>query len=67
MLIQAEDLELEEGFSVDDLVAGAAPIVAGMKPSGQKATALSEWLFQQDSVAELYMDDESLASLLEQW
>jgi hypothetical protein len=67
LLVKGEDLELEDGFSVDDLVGGAAPIIAAMRPSTQKATALTEWLFQQDAVAELYMDDDSLASLLEQW
>jgi hypothetical protein len=67
LMVQAGDLELEEGFSVDELVSGAAPIVGGNRPSSAKATALSNWLFQQDSVAELYLDDESLASLLEQW
>ena len=67
LLIESGDLELEEDAELDDLVPGAAPIVASPRPSGAKAAALSEWLFEQDGVAELYMDDESLASLLEQW
>lgn len=67
LLVESGDLELEDDAELDDLVPGAAPIVASPKPSGAKAASLSEWLFEQDGVAELYMDDESLASLLEQW
>ena len=67
LMVESGDLELEDDADLDDLVPGAAPIVASPRPSSAKAVALSEWLFEQDGVAELYMDDESLASLLEQW
>jgi len=67
LLIENGDLELEPDFTVDHLVKGAALIVAALRPAGQRAMDLSQWLFSQDAVAELYMDDESLASLLEQW
>lgn len=66
-LVEREQLELEPGHEVDELVAGAAPILASPKPPSARATALSEWLFDQDAVAELYIDDDSLAGLIEQW
>jgi len=66
-LVEREALEIEEGHSVDELVEGAAPIVASPKPPAARAAALSNWLFSQDAVAELYMDDEALGALLEQW
>ena len=67
LLVEGGDLELEDGHALSELIGGAAPIVASMRPSSSKAEALSSWLFSQDAVAELYMDDESLATLLEQW
>ncbi|MFK7929849.1 MAG: hypothetical protein AB8H79_16770 [Myxococcota bacterium] len=66
-LVEREELELEPDHTVDELVAGAAPILASPKPPSARAAALSEWLFEQDAVAELYVDDDSLASLIEQW
>ena len=66
-LVEREQLELEPDHEVDELVAGAAPILASPKPPSARAAALSEWLFDQDAVAELYIDDDSLAGLIEQW
>ena len=66
-LVSREELELAEGHDVDELVAGAAPIVAREIPGEDKASMLSNWLFTQDAVEELYIDDESLANLLDQW
>ena len=65
--MEKEALEIEDGHDVSELVAGAAPIVASPKPPGARASALSNWLFSQEAVAELYMDDDTLAGLLEQW
>lgn len=66
-LIDHEQLELEPDHDVDELVAGAAPILASAKPPDARAQALSGWLFTQDAVAELYIDDDALASLIAQW
>lgn len=66
-LLDQEQLELEGGHSVDELVQGAAPILASSKSSAARAEALSTWLFTQDAVAEVYIDDDALASLISQW
>lgn len=66
-LVDQEQLELEDGAEVEELVAGAAPILASSKSAEARSEALSEWLFTQDSVAELYIDDEALARLIDQW
>ncbi len=66
-LVDREELELEPGHDVDELVPGAAPIVAAPKSPDARARALSEWLFDQDAVAELYISDDALSGLLERW
>ncbi|MFT6146858.1 MAG: hypothetical protein ACJAZO_001745 [Myxococcota bacterium] len=67
LLVNREGLALEPGFTVQDLAAGAAPILMSGGPAERVATKLSNWLLEQDSVEELYIDDESLETLLEQW
>lgn len=67
ILVNREGLALEPGFTVKDLAAGAAPILMSQAPAERMASQLSNWLLSQDSVEELYIDDESLESLLEQW
>jgi hypothetical protein len=66
-LFENEQIELEEGYQVDGLVAGAAPILASSKPPEACAKALSEWLFTQEAVAEVFIDDDDLAALIAQW
>lgn len=66
-LVEREALEIEDGHSVDELVAGAAPILATPRSPATRAAELSEWLFSQPAVAELYIGDDDLASLIEQW
>lgn len=67
LLVNREGLALEPGFTVHDLAAGAAPILMSSVPAERMATQLSNWLLEQDSVEELYIDDESLEAILEQW
>jgi hypothetical protein len=67
LLIGREDLELEEGFSVDTLVAGAANILQAPTNAARMAGTLSEWLLEQEAVADLYIDDDSLGELLSEW
>ena len=44
-----------------------ARILAGPAGPERKARSLSKWLMDQPSVAELYVDDDELASILDQW
>jgi hypothetical protein len=67
LLVEQGQLELEDGASVDDLVPGAAPILASPKKPHARAKALSEWLFDVPGVAELFIDDEALAQLIARW
>ena len=60
-------LELEDDAKLDALVGGTATILASRGGPEAQAARLSEWLLDQDSVADLYMADEDLAQLLEQW
>jgi len=67
LLLKAESLQLEDGASVGSLLEGTKRILAGRGGPETKAAALSSWLLDQDSVADLFIADEELASLLEQW
>ncbi len=67
LLVDNEHLELVDGYGIDALVQGVAPILASRREADAKAAQLSNWILDQESVEELYIDDESLASLLEQW
>ena len=66
-LIRLEHLELEEGATVDALVAGVVPILASRAGPEAKASKLGGWLLEQGSVADLFIGDEDLAAILEQW
>ena len=65
LLVNREDLELEEE-SVESLL-DASEILQSPASATRMASMLSEWLLDQDAVADLYIDDESLAELLSQW
>ncbi|MCO4743176.1 MAG: hypothetical protein KC912_00205 [Proteobacteria bacterium] len=67
LLLEHEHLELVEGHTMDELVSGLAPLLAAGVGPVSKASALSNWFLEQDAVEELYIDDESLAGLLEAW
>jgi hypothetical protein len=67
LLIGREALELEEDGTVSMLVPGAASLLALETSSDHKARAFSSWLLEEPAVADLYIDDEALAALLEQW
>lgn len=66
-LLEREALELEDGHTVDELLPGVAPLLATERPSGARAADISEWLFSQDAVAELYIGDDDLAALIDRW
>ncbi len=67
LLVTGDSLELEEGAALSSLVDGTKRILAGRGSAETKARALSKWLLDQDSVADLFIDDEELASLLDRW
>lgn len=67
LLIDRDGLELEDDFSVEDLVPGVVQILAGPSSTEAKAGALSAWLLDHPAVADLYLADEDLAEILEQW
>ena len=67
LLVDREGLALEEGYTVHDLARGAVPILESNRSPAAMAKALSDYLLDQESVEELYIDDESLEQLLEQW
>lgn len=67
MMVKRDELELEDDFEVDVLAEGAADILAGRMGYETMAQKLSAWLLEQDAVADLFIDDESLAQLLSEW
>jgi hypothetical protein len=67
LLIAREALELEDGQEIAALVGGVKPILAMQVPPSKMAAILSEWLLDQEAVADLYVGDEDLAEMLEQW
>lgn len=67
LLVRGENLELEEGSTVEALVDGTVAVLALQISPEAKATKLSSWLLDQDSVADLFIGDEDLAAILEQW
>ncbi len=67
LMIARDALELEEDFDVSALVHGVMPILAMPVPPLKMAEILSGWLLEQDAVADLYVGDEDLAEILEQW
>ncbi len=67
LLIRREDLELEEDHEPAELGEGTAAILATPTSYDSKAATLSEWLLDQPAVADLFLDDETLAQILSQW
>ncbi len=66
-LIRLEHLELEDGESVEALVPGTIEVLGSKASSEAKASKLGGWLVEQPSVADLYIGDEDLAAILDQW
>ncbi len=67
LLINGDHLELEEGHEVSELAAGASDILALPISGENKAPRFSEWLLDQPAVADLYIADDDLAEILDQW
>lgn len=67
LLIDREELELEEDQDPEDLGPGASAILKGRGTDETKATKLSAWLLAQPGVADLFVDDDTLAQLIAEW
>jgi hypothetical protein len=67
ILVGREELELEDGYTSDALAGGVADILKLPFSDEAKATRLSEWLLEAPAVADLFIDDESLAKLIAEW
>ncbi|MEQ1572439.1 MAG: hypothetical protein ABMA64_42860, partial [Myxococcota bacterium] len=67
ILVNGDHLELEGDAEVESLVPGVAKILSLSLPSDAKATRLSTWLLDQEEVADLFIDDDDLAEILERW
>ena len=67
ILIGREELELEDDYEACDIADGVSRILQMPISDGAKATQLSEWLLDQDEVADLFVDDDTLADIVAQW
>lgn len=67
LLVRQESLELEDDADLDELSEGVAEILALRVSSEAKASRLSEWLLEQEGVADLFIGDDDLAVILERW
>jgi hypothetical protein len=67
LLIEQGHLELVEGGRPAVLAPEMARLLAGKTGPEVKAAAIANWLLGHPVVEELYIDDDSLAVLLEQW
>jgi hypothetical protein len=67
LLVNSDHLELDGDAEVDGMVAGVAEILALPLSHESKATRLSSWLLEQEQVADLFIDDDDLAEILERW
>jgi hypothetical protein len=67
LLVNGDHLELEDDHEVDELAPGAAEILALPISGESKAPRLSEWLLEQPAVADLFIGDDDLAEILDQW
>ncbi len=66
-LLEREAVQLEDEADPDELAVGVARLL--QQPGGleMRARALSRWLMAQPQVADLFVDDDDLATLLDQW
>jgi len=67
LLVEQDGLEIEEGHDLEELVSGTVQVLAMPARPEAQASALASWLLDQPAVADLYVDDEDLAGILEQW
>ena len=67
IIMSRDGLELEEDHELADLARGVARILAIPSNPEAQATALANWFLDQPAVADLFLGDDELAELLEQW
>ena len=63
-LLRDEQLELEEGADLDQLVMRLAEAIGDTRGVDKKAAFISDWLLGQDEIEDLYVDDEGLARVI---
>ena len=63
-LLEAGEIELVSSHGVASLAPTIGRVLAGYEPSIDRARTLSNWLIEQDEVADLYIDDPALEALL---
>lgn len=67
VLIGREELELEDDYTAADLADGVSQILQLPIGDAAKAEKVSAWLLDQDEVADLFIDDDTLAQIVAQW
>ena len=67
ILLGQDALEIEEGHEVNEIAEGVGTILSRDASSEVLAETLSNWLLEQPAVGDLFIGDEDLASMLEQW
>ena len=66
-LLEREALQLEDDVDPTELAVGIVRLLQLPGGSESRARALSKWLMAQPQVADLFVDDDDLAALLDQW
>jgi hypothetical protein len=66
-LLEREALQLEDDADPDELAVGIVRLLQLPGGPETRARALSKWLMAQPQVADLFVDDDDLAALLDQW
>ncbi|NCG20768.1 MAG: hypothetical protein GWP91_17300 [Rhodobacterales bacterium] len=67
IIMSQDGLELEEDHELSELASGVARILANPSNPEAQAASLANWFLDQPSVADLFLGDDELAKLLEQW
>ena len=67
LLLNGDNLELDGDHDLDELVEGVSELLSRPWPPEKKASRLSEWLLEQEAVADLFIADDDLAEILAQW
>lgn len=66
-MLDHSQLELEPGAELDALALAFAPILSPLLGSPDGASEAADWLADRPEVAELFISDEHLQALMDQW
>jgi hypothetical protein len=67
ILLAQDALEIEEGHEVGEIAEGVGLILSKDTSSEVLAETLSNWLLEQPAVGDLFVGDEDLEAMLDQW